>query len=316
MEKYPFRNLVFKGGGVKGIAYVGALKALENAGIMSQITGFAGSSAGAITAALAACKIGSDALNEFLTETNYNDFKDKGGLFNFLNDMANNFGPYEGDYFLYDWFKVFLKQQGVDSNITFSGVYDTFGSNLKVFSTDLNTQTIQEFSVKKTPNVQIAMAVRASISIPMFFQGWQFPDFQPTDHIYVDGGVMYNYPIDAFDRKNTIPNQTLGFFLTNLTGQPAAPNNLTFGVTQMELYVKSLFEALMNSQDYRVQNNGFEENRTVQINDLGIAATDFDITKAQALQLYDSGLNSTQNFLTKMDNNIKTFLQGKGLLPK
>jgi NTE family protein len=45
---YPYQNLVFKGGGVKGIAYVGALKALEEANVMAQITGFAGTSAGSI----------------------------------------------------------------------------------------------------------------------------------------------------------------------------------------------------------------------------------------------------------------------------
>lgn len=314
MAQYPFKNLVFKGGGVKGIAYVGALKALENAGILPEITGFAGTSAGAITAALASCKISSDALNTFLSSTNYNDFKDKGSVFNFLNDLANHFGPYEGNYFLNDWFKIFLKQQGIDPNITFSGVYNSFGSSLKIFSTDLNTQTVQEFSEKTTPNVQIAFAVRASMSIPMFFRGWQFPDSQPTDHIYVDGGVMYNYPIDSFDSAASPLNQTLGFFLTDLTGQPTPPNGLTYGVTHMELYVKSLFEALLSSQDYMVQNNGFEENRTIQINDFGIAATDFDITPAQAQQLYNSGLNSTQNFLTKLDNNITSFLQKKGLM--
>ena len=31
---YPFKNLVFEGGGVKGIAYVGAIQALENRQIM------------------------------------------------------------------------------------------------------------------------------------------------------------------------------------------------------------------------------------------------------------------------------------------
>lgn len=172
MTNYSYKNLVFKGGGVKGIAYVGALKALENANIMPQITGFAGTSAGAITAALAACRISSDALNTFLRTTNYNNFKDKGGIFNYLNDLANDFGPYEGDYFLNDWFKAFLTQQGIDPDITFAGVSAKFGTTLKVFSTDLNIQTIQEFSTKETPNVQIAMAVRASMSIPMFFRNF------------------------------------------------------------------------------------------------------------------------------------------------
>jgi NTE family protein len=299
MKTYPYKNLVFKGGGVKGIAYVGALKALENANVISQITGFAGTSAGAITASLAACRISSDALNTFLGTTNYNNFKDKGGIFNFLNDLTNHFGVYEGDYFLDDWYKTFLSQQGVDPEITFAGVTAKFGTNLKVFSTDLNTQAIQEFSTKQTPDVQIAMAVRASMSIPMFFRAWQFPDSLPNDHIFVDGGVMYNYPIDAFDTDEASANQTLGFYLTNLTVTPNTSNNLTFGITHLETYIKSLFESLMGSQDLMIKESGYEEERTIQINDLGIAATDFGITQAQAQQLYNSGLNATQAFLNK-----------------
>ncbi len=299
MKTYPYKNLVFKGGGVKGIAYVGALKAFENANVISQITGFAGTSAGAITASLAACRISSDALNTFLGTTNYNNFKDKGGIFNFLNDLTNHFGVYEGDYFLDDWYKTFLSQQGVDPEITFAGVTAKFGTNLKVFSTDLNTQAIQEFSTKQTPDVQIAMAVRASMSIPMFFRAWQFPDSQPNDHIFGDGGVMYNYPIDAFDADETAANQTLGFYLTNLKVTTNTPNNLTFGITHLETYIKSLFESLMGSQDLMIKESGYEEERTIQINDLGIAATDFGITQAQAQQLYNSGLNATQAFLNK-----------------
>jgi NTE family protein len=294
---YPYQNLVFKGGGVKGIAYVGALKALEEANVMTQITGFAGTSAGSIVSALAACRISSDALNTFLGQTNYEDFKDKGGIFNYLKDLTENFGAYEGDYFLNDWFKTFLQQQNIDPEITFAGVKSQFGTTLKVFSTDLNTQTIQEFSVDTTPNVQIAYAVRASMSIPLFFRAWQFPDSNPNDHIFVDGGVMYNYPIDCFDSSNTNPDQTLGFFLTDLSGTPTPPNILTFGFSHIETYIKSVFESLMNSQDLMIQNNNFEEKRTIQINDLGISATNFSITPQQVQALYNSGYNATKQFV-------------------
>ncbi|MFY7908836.1 MAG: patatin-like phospholipase family protein [Emticicia sp.] len=296
MKTYPYKNLVFKGGGVKGIAYVGALKALETANILPQITRFAGTSAGAITAALAACRISSDALNTFLSTTNYNNFKDKGGVFNFLNDLANHFGAYEGDYFLDDWFKVFLSKQGVDPEITFKGVNDKFGTTLKVFSTDLNLQQVQVFSFETTPNVKIAEAVRASMSIPMFFRAWQFPDGDPNDHIYVDGGVMYNYPVDTFDSVDS-PEATLGFFLTDLNPDDHKPNDLAFGISHLELYIKSVFESLMNSQDVMVNENEFDESRTVRVDDLGISATDFGITQDQAKQLYDSGYKATNDFL-------------------
>lgn len=51
---YPFRNLVFEGGGVKGIAYCGALGVLDERGILSWIRRVGGASAGAINATILA----------------------------------------------------------------------------------------------------------------------------------------------------------------------------------------------------------------------------------------------------------------------
>jgi NTE family protein len=53
-ENYHFRNLVFEGGGVKGVAYVGALKELEKRDILANIERIGGTSAGAINAVLLA----------------------------------------------------------------------------------------------------------------------------------------------------------------------------------------------------------------------------------------------------------------------
>ena len=49
---YNFKNLIFEGGGVKGIAYVGALEVLSEKGVVDQISRIGGTSAGAINAIL------------------------------------------------------------------------------------------------------------------------------------------------------------------------------------------------------------------------------------------------------------------------
>src|SRR5947208_12131217 len=75
------RNLVFQGGGVKGIAYVGVLDALERAGVLSTVTHVAGTSAGAITAALVACGATAADLADALTHTSFASFADgRGGV--------------------------------------------------------------------------------------------------------------------------------------------------------------------------------------------------------------------------------------------
>ncbi|KFO67772.1 phospholipase, partial [Smithella sp. SCADC] len=53
-----YRNLVFKGGGVRGIAYLGALQYLYEHNYMQHVERVAGTSAGAITALATALNLG------------------------------------------------------------------------------------------------------------------------------------------------------------------------------------------------------------------------------------------------------------------
>ena len=50
----PYRNLVMEGGGIRGIAYGGALLELEQRGVLAGLRRVGGTSAGAIQAALLA----------------------------------------------------------------------------------------------------------------------------------------------------------------------------------------------------------------------------------------------------------------------
>ncbi len=66
IQKYPFKNLVFKGGGMKGSAYIGVIEELFNYNLMDQIKRVAGSSAGAITATLLNFNLGLEETIELL----------------------------------------------------------------------------------------------------------------------------------------------------------------------------------------------------------------------------------------------------------
>ncbi|XP_062594046.1 uncharacterized protein LOC134255531 [Saccostrea cucullata] len=67
LDQYPFKNLIFEGGGAKGIAYPGALKALEEVGILKKIKRFAGTSVGSITATMAALGYSSTEIREVMS---------------------------------------------------------------------------------------------------------------------------------------------------------------------------------------------------------------------------------------------------------
>src|SRR6185437_9461415 len=65
--------LVMKGGGIKGLAYVGALKELQK---YYEFEWFVGTSAGAITAVLLAGGYTTEELEETLSKTNFRRFFD------------------------------------------------------------------------------------------------------------------------------------------------------------------------------------------------------------------------------------------------
>ena len=70
---------VFEGGGVKGIALIGALKRLEEENVV--FSRVAGTSAGAITASLVAAGYKVDEVKDIVWEKNFNDFADVANLF-------------------------------------------------------------------------------------------------------------------------------------------------------------------------------------------------------------------------------------------
>lgn len=290
---YNYQNLVFKGGGVLGIAYAGALTVLEQQGILPQIQRVAGTSAGAITAALVAMKYTATEIHNIVLNTNFKSFEDK---FDPLR-IPTKYGLYEGDAFL-QWMQTQITNKGLPATATFTDFKNAGMMDLHVYSSDLNAQCVRPFSFADSPNVVVAEAVRASMSIPLFFRAWQFSNNNPDDHIYVDGGMVYNYPIRTFDTGSTPNPQTLGFFLTNM-GTPPPPSDLGYG--HLLQYVSATFDLIMNAQNVNYFQDPADESRTANIDNLGISATNFGLTSQQQTDLFNSGVKYTTAFLQKVN---------------
>ncbi|THU38095.1 hypothetical protein FAM09_15530 [Niastella caeni] len=288
---YNYTNLVFEGGGVKGIAYAGALQVLTDCGIMPQIKQVAGTSAGAITATLVALGYTAPEIKSIIMSMDFKQFEDGWDPLR----LPTEYGLYKGNTFLVWIQKMIADKASKGPNATFADLYNQNGIGLFVFATDLNLYSIKQFSHLDTPNVPIAEAVRASMSIPMFFKAWKFSNNLPDDHIYVDGGVVLNYPLTVFDTPQNPDNpQTLGLYLYDRNGNKK-PNALDFD--QPIEYCKVLFETLLDSQDIDFEENESMEKRTIKIDDFGIAATDFGLTQQQKEQLYKSGVYYTEAYL-------------------
>ncbi len=281
-------NLVFEGGGVKGIAYAGAIQALETKQILKDVVRVAGTSAGAITAALVSLKYDASTITTVVKGTDFNKFEDH---WNPLK-IPTKYGLYKGQYLL-EFIESFFTRINLPKDTTFKDLRDKNYLDLKLFASDLNLQEAREFSFDATPNAIVAEAVRASMSIPVFFRAWKFTNKIPDGHIYVDGGVTYNYPITAFDVNGTNP-QTLGFHFGKMN-QKREASDLDYD--HLLDYVKTVFNMLLDSQKIDYAKDSSERKRSVNINDFGISATDFSLTEEQKDKLYNSGQSATLKFL-------------------
>lgn len=277
------KNLVFKGGGVLGVAYAGAFNVLEDKNILKNIEGVAGTSAGAIAALSVTLGYSSDEIKKILFNIKFKKFQDKMTVI----DFPRKYGIYKGDYIL-TWIKEIIQTKTGNAEVTFTDLYNDSHIDLKVFACDLNQASPQEFSKSETPNVKVAEAIRASMSIPFLFHAWKFPDGNPNDHIFVDGGVMYNFPMTAFENSEN----TLGFFIKTVD------DHVDLNYNQITTFAHRIFKSMLYGQDVDFLDRQGNGKNVVYIENMGIESNNFRINEDDKNQLYDAGRNATIKYLS------------------
>src|ERR1700740_1667425 len=132
------KNLAFKGGGVLGSAYAGAIEALEEKKELKQIQHLAGTSAGAITAALISLKYSSADILKVVAATDFKSFEDGWDPLR----IATKYGLYKGDAFL-TWMRKCITDKGLQATATFADFAKAGMFDLHVFAADLNSRTLK-----------------------------------------------------------------------------------------------------------------------------------------------------------------------------
>ncbi len=318
LKKSLYRNLVFKGGGVRGIAYMGALEVLDELGIVNNIQRVAGTSAGAIAATLVSFRLSiSETKSVFnsldiaevpqcITEERELKFwqSEDGECYR---RFLENYGWYSSQYF-HQWLEGVIAEQ-CDGNrrATFAEFRDRGFRELYVVAANVSRQRAEVFSAVDTPNVAVADAVRMSMSIPIFFEALRFDGqrFGDGDY-YVDGGLYDNFPMHIFDQsrfagrgwayRDGVNWETLGLFLfpaqLKNRADPEFPENVWEFLT---LSLRNMYHA---HQISNYQTNPVDKHRTIEISDCGIAAVEFDIEPGSEKyhQLHTSGQQAVRTF--------------------
>lgn len=285
-------NLVFEGGGVLGVGFVGALQYLEENNILKNVKNFAGSSAGSFVALSLALGYSSADVKHLLFNTNFSTFKDDTyGVFRNVYRVLKRYGIYKGDK-LYSWLEKLIKDKGFNKNITFEQLFKQTNRLLIVTGTCLNKRKTIYFSKDHTPNMQVALAVRISGSLPMIFKSIKI-----NNETFVDGGVLNNYPLTVFDNENgTNWKNTLGLKL--VSEHQHRTNEIANNVKEINniyQYVRVLISSMLLQIERSAIHAHYWE-RTITINTFDLMSTDFDITRLDKEKLIHSGYTSAFDF--------------------
>lgn len=176
---------LFGGGAIRGAAYVGTLRALEELGINPKT--LAGSSVGSVIAGLIAVGYTADELDEVFIKFNFEMFRDV------QLSLGPKFALSKGELFL-EWIRDLIEQKfygdkykkGTHKAVTFKDIE----KDLIVITTDLSSFETKEFSRYETPDYEIASAIRISCGMPGLMRPIEY-----NNRILVDGDLQKSWPM-------------------------------------------------------------------------------------------------------------------------
>lgn len=276
-------NCVFGGGGVRGMCYVGALKAIEELDI--ELEAVAGSSVGAVFAALYAAGYNYLEIKELFFDFNFNMFRDIN-----INLFNTDISLSKGEIFL-DWLREKIGKKVLGDKYTPNSKvrFKDLSKNLHVLTLDINTNSPYIFSKENTPNEEVAFAVRTSASLP----GLMKP-INMGESILVDGDLIKSWPAwEVYDFLNTPGTRLLEFRLEGTRDGSEAKNPMEY------------ISSIINTIWYLCTENVFKNNQYndrydyIVIDAKDVILFDFSIEKHKREELSDKGYITTKNYFTK-----------------
>jgi NTE family protein len=314
-------DLVLEGGGVLGIGHVGAISVLAHAGY--SFPRVAGTSAGAIVGALVAAGMPAARITELMTTLEYRRFADRS-----LMDRAPVAGPvlslllengvYEGDR-LREWLGNLLVDECDVETFDQLAVDDPASSlpperrfRLVVTATDVTRGELVYLpwdygrAYGLEPGRQrVVDAVRASMSIPFFYEPVTLAGAHGTTSTLVDGGVLSNFPIDVFDRTDLAGPRWPTFGIKLLPQLPVDAGKLLPIAGLLKHgpvgLAADIAMTTIVGRDQAHLAKPWVRVRTMQVDSAGVNPLDFDLDAAQARALFENGRAAATRFLSTWD---------------
>ncbi len=272
---------IFTGGSIRGAAYVGALRAMEELGVNNKC--FVGSSVGSVIGVFYAAGYSPNELEDIVNEINFDLFKD----INF--SFGKEFSISKGEYFL-EWLKEHIEkkiyannyEKGKNPPVTFKDLK----KDIIILTTDLNSAKVKIFSRKETPDFEVAKAVRISSSMPGLLK-----PLIDNGHILVDGDLSRSWAIwklvpSLFDYNSRI----LEFRLEG--------GKERYNIDNTAEYLNAVYTTFSNFAADHIISTYQDKDKFDYIRlDTGeVNITDFNLPLEKKKELYKLGYQTTINF--------------------
>jgi NTE family protein len=345
-NRYPFKNLVFQGGGVKAYVYHGVLRVLDQEGILPQIERVAGTSAGALQAAMLCFRLSTEETIDLYKTVDYSRIRslhpsegsEQGknrlleaplermrGNLDAANRLIRKYGLYPIDY-LQDWLHTTIAAY-CDGNdrATFADFRKHGFRDLYTTAVNIDRHRAEIFSFETSPHVAVADAVIMSAAIPFFFEAVQFDGVSigKGDH-YIDGGALTNYPLTIFDDprfKENCKHFTHGINWETLGCQLFTPEDYTDRGTEINnilQYAENVIETMSEVQKVAVDLRTVDRWRSMSISNCGVSTTDFDLLPDESnpkyIEMVQTGEQAARNYLDNYRLPTDRFADVKGKL--
>jgi NTE family protein len=304
---------VFSGGGIKGLAFAGALQAAAEAGYDEWVQ-LAGTSAGAITAMALAVGYDAQGLKDALDSFDFARIADYGplGPLEIPLNLELRHGATHGKV-LSAWIEELLAQAPHPAK-TFGDLppeklrvvgVDLAHTRMVVFPDDVGLYIDEHDRALQPGEFPIADAVRISAGFPYFFPPRSLRDAQTRKPgVLVDGGVASPFPIFVFDQpKPAHPTWGFRLFAGSAPEKPGYTkiSGLLWPIDMLKAIVDTSTNALdkFEAKEYHP--------RTIALPTGDIGTLDFALTAEQKKFLYDSGYQAAKAFFDAHPNGVNTY---------
>ncbi len=315
-----------EGGGVRGLAYSGALEILEQKGILANLDRVAGSSAGAIAGLMVSLDYNSFEIDSILQTLRIQEFNDGKFLFGKIKRVKLEYGMFKGDK-IQNWFGKLIELKTGNANTTFKELHELHlaNKNFKDFyctGTNITQQRLDILSWETRPDMKLSTAVHISSCIPFYFKPVPvdssgnevtLSDTTSKFDLYVDGGMLCNYPINMFDSsldghnpltsEHVIYNvQTLGLKLERGAQieefEKDSIDIAPYQIENMKQYTSAVMNLMMESIN-RKPGLVNEKGRTIYISYGEISGRPRKISFKEKKMLHDYGVIATKKFFNE-----------------